>query len=290
MSHGSGSTNSRFPQGAEPSWRPDPVADNLERWWDGQHWTDHTRQVAADGQEVRRAREEVQPPNRLIAVGAQLGLAVASLALVAMALSIFLVWNETVTAIDMGEIADPKVLDLSQRGYTVSLVAAVVLTVLALVGVLGWFVARYDHPRVNERARRRGLVGAVVGWFIPVANLWLVPQGLTDLWYAARPELRHVTAAPKLPMPGSIRTAVTAAVLAVVLFASRGVVGGLDLWTESADRVKLGLTVTGGMGLLSALLVLLALWSSIVMISQVEESLRLDEGTSERIRAQVATA
>lgn len=273
MSHGSSPTNSRFPTGEPAGWRTDPVTAGLERWWDGVHWGDETRSVdrpIAGGTQQARPRTQLPKPNRTLASISQIVLVLPSLAAIGLAVLNALTWLDQ--TIHLSPVITLAAMGAMSTGYG-----------LGMLLVLGWFLVRRADVRLNRALMRRSVGASIVGWFVPLLNLVWPKQDLTDLWYAARPELAHATRRVPAPTPGSVSTwwagmlgsgVVNLAMLAVLR-------SGTDLRATFGDQTQLVVTAVQVGSVLGPLLIAVSAWGLILTVTQVEEHLRMPDAVPE---------
>ena len=288
--------------GAEPSWRPDPVSPQIERWWDGTHWTDHIRPapVAAEGPQPlsrkdardaaraanRRSRQEGRP-SRVIAIATQTTLAVAALGSGVSMVGLMLSYNN----VSIGIARGTQDVSLWQAAAdTLGNGLYLYLLLLALGGVLTatWFAVRLSDRRVNRIIVRRPASTTLISAFVPIIQLWWPAQGMKDLWHASRPELSRSGLKKRLPVPASIflwwgfmlaSTIAPASVVALTIYKVKvdlpPTVSQMSINTVAAQQSALALLIgamafTFGFALLSIL-------SLMTVIAQVERHLAMPD-------------
>lgn len=284
--------------GAEPSWRPDPVSPHLERWWDGTHWSDETREVPQlpqvstprtrrDIKAARRSRQDGRP-SRVIAIATQVTLVVAAFASGMSMVGLMLSYNNVSVGIARGT-QDQTLWESATQ--TLGNGLYVYATVVALCGVLTatWFAVRVGDRRVNRVLVRRPASTTIISAFVPIIQLWWPPQGMKDLWHASRPELARSGLKDRLPVPASIfmwwsclliSTIAPASVVALSIYRIRPdfpvpSVTQVAINTVAAQQSALAL-VTGAMAFTFGF-ALLSTVALITVIAQVERHLALPD-------------
>lgn len=261
-----------FPIGAPASWRADPVQGELERYWDGLHWTEQTRPRQASEDLVEAARLHaaagVDGGSRTLSWVVQGFLGLTSLYAAALLLYTIVVfnalsvWRLQPTPASQGELG--SYLLLSTLATWVDMGLRAITGILFLV----WLGMRYTDARVDTRLLRRTTGTAIVSWFVPIINLWWPAQAVKDLWHASRPDSSRLGAiAARLPIPQVFFVWWPA-----YLFSGAGSTGAMAVFADpSYDSRYLGwATVSTGVQQLATLI---SAWALIVIITQIEDHL-----------------
>jgi len=142
-----------------PGWYPDPAGGTGLRWWDGQEWT---------GRRSIATRADHLPP---------LGPRFARLADV---LGVLLLANAGLSVLTVA------IERLEHRDAVARALAVAALVPLGLTGLV-WCAWQWRMAMSSPDRLRHGPRVHVGSWFIPVANLWLPLQHMTELWHAYEP-------------------------------------------------------------------------------------------------------
>ncbi len=267
-----------FPIGAAAGWRADPIQGNLERYWDGLHWTDQTRPREDAYAAFERARAAAVPDERagsgLLGLAAQgmLGLtsvwAAALLLYTIVVFNALSVWRLQPTPANEAEL--DRFLIMSTLANWLDLGLRVVTGVLFLV----WLGVRSTDTRVDPRLLRRSPTMTILCWFIPIVSLWWPAQAVKDLWHASRPNAHRGSAHPaSLPTPFVFYVWWPA-----WLCAGSGSTVAMSVFAEPQfDSIYLvwATALTG----IQQVATLVAAWALIIVITQVEDHLvARDEG------------
>ena len=180
-------------------WYPDPQAPGITRWWDGQSWTPYT-QVAfapAPPDPHRDLAEEVKA-GRLAAIGMRCVAAVFILQLIVLALIVKRFVDSFRTAFhQLQQDPNSTVTPFAGIGrgylallYLLNLVGLVETGALVLLLIWAYRAAAFAQ-RAGLPARRTP-TWAVVGFLVPVVNLWFPYQSLADTFPPGHPGRRTV--------------------------------------------------------------------------------------------------
>ncbi len=195
-----------FPVGAPAGWRADPSVVDLERYWDGLHWTEQTRPMPHAAEAFERARSAAaaggRGGSRVLGWVAQGLLAVTSLLAAVLLLYTIVVFNSlSVWRLQPTPAAQhdvDKLLLFSSLATYLDLGLRLITGIVFLV----WLGVRYTDSRVDPRALRRSTAMAIICWFLPVVSLWWPAQVVKDLWHAARPDAPRLGGGgARLPIP-----------------------------------------------------------------------------------------
>ncbi|MGH9280142.1 MAG: DUF4328 domain-containing protein [Acidimicrobiales bacterium] len=167
------------PGGTPPGWYPDPLQQAPFRWWDGTAWTPHAWQAPAFPDEDEPARKA------RIAVLAAAGAGV---------LGSFGAHAGLVQLID--QLRDGRsfsVLDLDLGGLYLlsSWLPSIVQTVAGVLFLFWFYRSATVAARLGLPAKRDPTAG-VVGFVVPVINLWWPCRSVRDLFPPDDPNRRHV--------------------------------------------------------------------------------------------------
>lgn len=105
-------------------------------------------------------------------------------------------WGSAAPAAGGTQVLGETVPDFEAVSTMVSLVGLVALVV---TGVM-WLVWQHRAASSAGTALRRSPGAHVGSWFVPVANLWLVPQNLANLWRTYRAPRRRSEVPPGPPV------------------------------------------------------------------------------------------
>lgn len=165
-----------------PGWYDDPFVAGRIRWWDGHGWTDQwSYRPPGVGGSATKPRRTLTPGFFRTAAALQ-GL-LRLTALVAAAEVAGQVWARQVLD---GWIAEPSTYDLGTARMIDDLDrAAGIFDVVALLvcGVLFivWLYRAGRSDRVDPARLRRGAGWSIGGWFVPLGNLFLPFQQVSDV-------------------------------------------------------------------------------------------------------------
>ncbi len=258
-----------FPVGAAPGWRIDPATPGTERFWDGAHWSEHTRPLGT--QDPHLAARLAKPAHsrqgsRGLGITVQILLVLCSLGAIGLALISLSSYN----ALSVYKL-QPNKESLDTVGNTLLLGQLAQLPMAGLwsltaVLFLIWLGVRYSDSRVNPALLRRSTAAAVMSWFLPILSLWWPLQSLKDLWHASRPEAARLGRGAGLPYPAVFLIWWPAWLLGACVPASiflainrRPELLGVN-WFYVAETISYGLVVV-------------AAWSLVVIITQIEDHL-----------------
>jgi hypothetical protein len=146
-----------------PGWYADPAGGHGLRWWDGTDWTGRRSFPSRDA--------------KLVPLGprfARLSDILGALLLVNTG------WSLLTLAVEARDHHE----NVSQ-GLALGALALVALTALF------WCAWQWRLAVSSPDELRRGPRGQLLGWVVPVANLWMPPQNLNDLWHAYEPHDAH---------------------------------------------------------------------------------------------------
>lgn len=178
--------------GQEAGWYPDPEPESGARlrYWDGENWTAHTREMDAGsvpvqpGQQDSKSAGHDEAPKRL---GGRARIASIALALV-IPIEIWVILADldyigVVNRTLDGERIALSEYDSAEQATTSSSIAQTAVYVIAAITFLFWFArAFYNLPRLGVGPLRFGRGWSIGGWFVPILNLFRPKAIANDIW------------------------------------------------------------------------------------------------------------
>jgi hypothetical protein len=175
-----------------PAWYPDPAVPGLLRWWDGYGWTQHTQPVAGIAPQPMAGpypAQDLADESKWGRLAGHAVLVASVVTAVQQLLSVFVVrdftryFREVVHAIDQANGGPTPVVSFHpNRMLTSTSQVMSLVTFAAGVVFLLWFhKAATIAQRLGLPARRRP-AWAVLGFIIPIVNLWFPYQVARDLF------------------------------------------------------------------------------------------------------------
>lgn len=264
-----------FPVGAPPGWRPDPARTDLERYWDGVHWTDQTRPLTgapgapgapgAYEQARQAAGSGGRHGSRALGWVVQGSLGMTILLAAALFLYTIVVFNAlSVWRLQPTDAAQREIDNLLLLS-TLAGWADLGLRVLTGLLFLIWLGVRYTDTRVDPRVLRRSTAMAIICWFLPIVNLWWPAQTVKDLWHASRPDAPRLGGRLAFPQVFYVWWS-------AFLFAGSGSTVAMTVFAEPEFDEKFLVWATISTGV-QQFATLVSAWALIVIIRQIEDHL-----------------
>ena len=163
-----------------PGWYPDPYSDGWLRWWDGAAWTSHTAQVAPPPGTFYRADPHSDLAGEQRAARRAMVTVVVS-AVLSAGSAVALAFDRSNQVGDAGHLS------------TAATTASVLVTFATLgleVFFMIWLYRAAGLARKAGLFARRDPVWAILGFIVPVVNLWFPYQVARDCLQAGDPRRR----------------------------------------------------------------------------------------------------
>lgn len=193
--------------GGQPAgWYPDPWQQSPFRWWDGYAWTPHLWQQ----QPVTPVLDETKPARQ-----AQLAIAAAAVAAVFGTIVGHPALVDLVEQLrDLSSTSD-SFLMLNNPLYLASWLSSLVSMAAGIVFLIWFHRSATNAVAMGLRARRDPTMG-VLGFMIPIINLWWPYGSMRDLFPEDDPRRAHVLPWFLLWAPGGIVAVMVSYVAAII--------------------------------------------------------------------------
>jgi hypothetical protein len=171
-----------------PGWYPDPAVPGVNRWWDGQAWSGYAQPagyVALLPDPARDLSEETKSA-RLAIFALRATAAVYALELLVLAVVVhrfFDAFRRNIRILQDDPSAKISPLAGLGRGYYALFGLLQILGLVALVAQVLFVIWAYRAATFAQRAglpARHAPVWAVIGFLIPVVNLWFPYTSVAD--------------------------------------------------------------------------------------------------------------
>src|SRR3954447_3617244 len=166
---------------APAGWYPEPDAPAGERYWDGQQWTDDTRNHESKAPPTKQPSASADGPQTLNDVSL---LALILLGLTAITFAWLMVTvisyenklSNFAGSSGLGTLLTGTQLIDARDNASTALTVSVVVQLVASLAFLPWFHRSYRNvARVGAHVRY-GTGWAIGAWFVPILSLWRPKQ------------------------------------------------------------------------------------------------------------------